>query len=62
MEPGHGKSFLMAFSFQKGGVKVLLSLIFSLFVSHFLLLAVIAYVLQYAAGSGAIEHWIDQVR
>lgn len=62
MEPGHGKSFLMAFSFQRGSIKVLLSLIFSLFVSHFLLLAVIAYFLQYAAGAGAIEHWIAQVR
>lgn len=62
MEPGHGKSFLMAFSFQKGGLKVLMSLLFSLFVSHFLLLSVFAYVLQYAAGTEAIDHWIHQVR
>ena len=62
LEPGHGKTFLMAFSLQKSNIKAFAFLLISLFTTHFLMLGVIAYIIQFAASSETVEHWIDQVR
>lgn len=62
LEPGHGKTFLMAFSLQKSNIKAFASLLISLFTTHLLMLGVIAYIIQFAASSETVEHWIDQVR
>ena len=62
LEPGHGKTFLMAFSLQKSNIKAFLSLLSSLFVTHFLMLGLVAYIVQSAASSETVEHWIDKVK
>ncbi len=62
LEPGHGKSFLMAFSLQKSNIKALISLLGSLFITHCLMLGVVAYLLQFATSSATVVHWIEQVK
>ncbi len=56
-EPGHGKSILAAFSLRKTNFKIFGSLIFSLFVSHFLILGLFALALQTLASAEVLEDY-----
>lgn len=61
-EPGHGKSILAAFSLRKSNLKIFSSLIFSLFISHFLVLGVFAIGLQQVASSEIVEEYSSYVQ
>ncbi len=54
-EPGHGKSILAAFSLRQTNLKIFTSLIFSLFVSHFLVLGLFALGLQTLSSTELVE-------
>tara|TARA_B110000037_G_scaffold219157_1_gene283714 strand:- start:110 stop:784 length:675 start_codon:yes stop_codon:yes gene_type:complete len=62
LEPGHGKTFIMAFSIQKSNIKTFVSLLASLFITHFLMLGCVAYMLQFATSSESVKHIIDQFK
>lgn len=67
LEPGHGKSFLAAFSLRNTGMKALLVMVGSQFISHFLLISLVALLLQTLLQSPIAENinsslqWIGPV-
>lgn len=61
-EPGHGKSILAAFSLKETNIKVFSSLIFSLFISHFLVLALFAWALQSLSNTELVESYSDYLQ
>lgn len=60
-EPGHGKSILAAFSLRQANIKAFASLIFSLFVSHILVLSLFALGLQTLSSTELVEHYSDHL-
>jgi nickel/cobalt exporter len=61
-EPGHGKSILAAFSLRKTNLKIFSSLIFSLFISHFLVLGLFALGLQQMASTEMVEKYSSHLQ
>ncbi len=61
-EPGHGKSILAAFSIRKSNLKIFTSLIFSLFISHFLVLGLFALALQQMASTELVEQYSSHLQ
>ncbi len=61
-EPGHGKSILAAFSLRQTNLKIFSSLIFSLFISHFLVLVLFALGLQQMASTELVEQYSSHLQ
>ena len=61
-EPGHGKSILAAFTLRKTNFKIFSSLIFSLFISHFLVLGIFAFAIQSIASLAIVEEYTDHLK
>jgi nickel/cobalt exporter len=61
-EPGHGKSILAAFSLRKSNLRIFSSLIFSLYISHFLVLGLFALGLQQMASTELVEEYSSHLQ
>jgi ABC-type nickel/cobalt efflux system permease component RcnA len=61
LEPGHGKSMLFTFALEKPRFKELLALLFSIFLSHFLVLGLFAYGIQMIASSEEVLAYTDML-
>ncbi len=61
-EPGHGKSILAAFSLRQTNLKIFSSLIFSLFISHFLVLGLFAFGLQTLSSTELVEDYSNHLQ
>lgn len=61
-EPCHGKSILAAFSLKETNLKIFGSLILSLFISHFLVLALFAWGLQVLSSTELVEGYSETLQ